>query len=183
MAWERISRAWPRLAATASLQFGNKHDSSPQYRSLQEGDGLLNVLILGHDTGQQCDGTGAVVAGPVLLAHIESHLTTGFLLGEEEAIGSLGNTWPVLGNVSLALSWVWLCRASGGNEDGNLLGHALLAKQVGVKVSDCSLALIASWGSQVESTGEANDGSEDEELHGECVDSVTESPYVLCVDT
>merc|ERR1719500_382306 len=140
--------------------------------SLQEGDGLLNVLLLGHDTGQQCDGGGAVITGPVLLAHIESHLATGFLLGEEEAVGGGGNAWPVLDNVSLALSWVWLSGASCGNEDGNLLGHALLAKQVGVQVSDCCLAFIASWASQVESAGEANDGSEDEELHGESVESL-----------
>merc|ERR1719187_2956146 len=99
-------------------------------RSLQEGDGLLNILVLGHDAGQHGEGSCAVVTGPFSLAHIEAHFATGFLLGEEIAKSGGGNAWPVLGSVGLALSWVWLSGASGGNEDGNLLGHALLSQQM-----------------------------------------------------
>merc|ERR1712055_1223349 len=115
-------------------------------RSGQILHGLLDVVVSGHDARQQGDGIGALLAGPVLgggaLAHIHSHLATWLLLGEEESVEDLGNTGPVLGNISLALSWIGGGGASGGDQDGNLLSEAFLTGQVLVQCSNAGFVVI-----------------------------------------
>ena len=107
--------------------------------SLKVGNGLINISLLGHDSGEKSDGISTLLASPLLgggaLAHIHSHLTTWLLLGEEESVQGGGNSGPVFGNSLFAHSWVSSGGASGGDQDGDLLGKALLSGQVLLETS------------------------------------------------